>query len=81
MGIELMEHFYTQKGKKKEFQTMKEVFSLAFAEAKKMLLQTTIDANFSGSTVVVVLILGNKLFTGNVGDSRAILGRLSKNNA
>jgi len=34
-----------------------------------------IDLNFSGSTCVSVLIVGNKIFCANVGDSRAVLAR------
>jgi len=34
------------------------------------------DCNYSGSTVVSVMISGTKLICANVGDSRAILGSL-----
>ena len=34
-----------------------------------------IDIYFSGSTCVTVLIVGNKIFCANVGDSRAVLAR------
>ena len=34
------------------------------------------DCNYSGSTVVSVMISGNTLVCANVGDSRAILGSL-----
>lgn len=34
-----------------------------------------IDLYFSGSTCVSVLIVGNKVFCANVGDSRAVLAR------
>jgi len=34
-----------------------------------------IDIYFSGSTCVSVLIVGNKVFCANVGDSRAVLAR------
>jgi len=35
-----------------------------------------IDVHFSGSTCVSVLIVGNKVFCANVGDSRAVLARM-----
>lgn len=38
-----------------------------------MLMQTNIDSSLSGSTVVVVVIIDNKLWCGNVGDSRAVI--------
>lgn len=34
------------------------------------------DCNYSGSTVVSVMVSGNKLLCANVGDSRAIMGSL-----
>jgi serine/threonine protein phosphatase PrpC len=34
---------------------------------------------FSGSTCVTVLIVGNKVFCANVGDSRAVLAREIEN--
>ncbi len=38
--------------------------------------EATIDTNFSGSTCVSVIYLGDRLISANVGDSRAVLGRL-----
>ena len=38
-----------------------------------------IDLMFSGSTLVTILIRGNKLWCGNIGDSRAIIGNKDKN--
>jgi serine/threonine protein phosphatase PrpC len=38
-----------------------------------------IDLYFSGSTCVTVLIVGNKIFCANVGDSRAVLARECEN--
>jgi len=35
-----------------------------------------VDTNFSGSTCVSLIYTPTKLFTINVGDSRAVLGRL-----
>lgn len=37
--------------------------------------ESGIDVYFSGSTCVTVLIVGNKIFCANVGDSRAVLAR------
>jgi len=37
-----------------------------------------INLRFSGSTCVAVLIVGNKVFCANVGDSRAMLVRTNK---
>ncbi len=48
----------------------------AFARTNKGLLGTRIDTQFSGSTAVVVLMVGSKLICANVGDSRAIKGSL-----
>jgi serine/threonine protein phosphatase PrpC len=39
-----------------------------------------INIRFSGSTCVSVLIVGTKVFCANVGDSRAVLARLSPEN-
>jgi serine/threonine protein phosphatase PrpC len=36
---------------------------------------TGLDLYFSGSTCVTILIVGNKIFCANVGDSRAVLAR------
>lgn len=34
------------------------------------------DVSMSGTTVCTVFIVGNSLFTANVGDTRSVLGRL-----
>lgn len=47
-------------------------FNTCFQQAEQMLIQTNIDSSLSGSTVVVVIIIDNKLWCGNVGDSRAV---------
>eukprot|EP00357_Protocruzia_adherens_P032191 CAMPEP_0115046528 /NCGR_PEP_ID=MMETSP0216-20121206/48797_1 /TAXON_ID=223996 /ORGANISM="Protocruzia adherens, Strain Boccale" /LENGTH=581 /DNA_ID=CAMNT_0002429615 /DNA_START=83 /DNA_END=1828 /DNA_ORIENTATION=+ len=39
------------------------------------LINQSFDTNFSGTTVVSVMLLGNKLWCSNVGDSRAVLAR------
>lgn len=40
--------------------------------------QSKIDLNFSGTTLITVLTYYNTLYCANVGDSRAVLGRISK---
>lgn len=47
---------------------------------QRLLGESKIDLNFSGSTVIVTYLLQNKLYCCNVGDSRAIAGRMNKNN-
>lgn len=37
-----------------------------------------IDCSFSGTTCVVLLFVGNKIYSGNAGDSRAILAKKDK---
>lgn len=44
-------------------------------EISEYILESEIDIEFSGSTLVFVVILGNFLICGNLGDSRAVLGR------
>lgn len=44
------------------------------------LKRRSFDVNFSGSTVVSVMISGKKLVCANVGDSRAVLGSLRGKN-
>ena len=44
-----------------------------FRHAEKDLSKNEIDATFSGTTCVLVLLLNNKLICANIGDSRAIL--------
>ncbi len=52
----------------------------AFATAyDKLICESHVDMNFSGSTVVVCYLVQNKLFCCNVGDSRAVIGRYEGN--
>lgn len=48
--------------------------SFAFSN-QKLYTDSGLDIYFSGSTCVTILIVGNKVFCANVGDSRAVLGR------
>lgn len=50
-------------------------FELAFSDTNRGILNSDTDCTLSGSTTVSVLLLGTKLYCGNVGDSRAILAR------
>jgi serine/threonine protein phosphatase PrpC len=43
---------------------------------EKLLKESGIDLSFSGSTVISCYFNQNKLYCANVGDSRAILGRV-----
>ena len=56
--------------KKKDNDIMKRAFRHAERDLEK---NSDIDANFSGTTCVMVLQVGEKLLCANVGDSRAIL--------
>ncbi|KAL4478972.1 hypothetical protein ABPG72_019409 [Tetrahymena utriculariae] len=47
--------------------------NLAFLQCSKELLESNIDCTFSGSTCVLLLIIGNKMWSANAGDSRAII--------
>jgi serine/threonine protein phosphatase PrpC len=46
----------------------------AIDEVNEKVLHSRINSNFSGSTLVSVLILGDHLICANVGDSRAVIG-------
>ena len=56
--------------KKKECDIIKRAFKHAERDLEK---NTDIDANFSGTTCVMVLQVGEKIVCANVGDSRAIM--------
>ncbi len=59
--------------------TMAQIFQVAFREVDTAFHSQFKDVStFSGSTVVVVLILGSKLFCANTGDSRAVLCKEGK---
>lgn len=55
---------------------VKAMLNGAFMSTQKSLLgDSGIDVMFSGSTCVSTLIVGNKIFCANTGDSRAVLAR------
>lgn len=45
-----------------------------------MFRESKIDMSFSGSTIICCYLQQNKLLCANVGDSRAIIGRIKSNN-
>lgn len=60
---------------------MKDALAKSFEHTNKSLYNDSgIDIYFSGSTCVTVLIVGNKIFCANVGDSRAVLARETDGN-
>ena len=56
--------------KKNEHEVLKRAFRHAERDIEK---NSDIDANFSGTTCVMVFQVGNRILCGNVGDSRAIM--------
>lgn len=54
------------------------VISEGFIKTDLDLRNCGFDVNYSGSTVVSVMISGKNIICANVGDSRAILGSLRK---
>ena len=61
--------------KKNEYDILKRAFRHAERDIGK---NSDIDANFSGTTCVMVFQVGEKLITANVGDSRAIIVKGNK---
>jgi serine/threonine protein phosphatase PrpC len=58
-----------------EGKSVEEAGLAAFKSATDLLFKSPIDLNFSGTTACCSVLDGKKLYTFNVGDSRAILGR------
>jgi len=50
----------------------------AFGNVESLLAKASINSSSSGTTTVACARKGNKLFVANVGDSRAVLGRASR---
>lgn len=57
--------------------TPKNSLTYSIVQVNEELTKSSLDVAFSGSTLVTVLLHGRKLWCANVGDSRAILARLS----
>ncbi len=57
------------------------VISEGFLKTSFDIRKRSFDCNYSGSTVVSVMIAGRKLICANVGDSRAILGAYKSKHA
>jgi serine/threonine protein phosphatase PrpC len=53
----------------------KKALSTEILRCSAELAQTNIDVNFSGTTLITVLIKGSSLYCANVGDSRALVAR------
>lgn len=64
--------FLLSNDKNKKFAVITEGFLKTSFDLKRR----SFDVNYSGTTVVTVMITGKKLICANVGDSRAILGSL-----
>jgi serine/threonine protein phosphatase PrpC len=56
------------------------VISEGFLKTSFDIKRRSFDVNYSGSTVVSVMVSGKKVICANVGDSRAILGSLKSKN-
>ena len=48
-------------------------FKLAYLQLSQKLLESKIDCTFSGSTFVSVLMIDDKIWCANTGDSRGII--------
>ena len=51
------------------------IFELSFKEMQEFLIKSWIDVTLSGATTVCCLMVGEHLYTANLGDSRAIFCR------
>ena len=59
-----------------ETETKKAVIAQGFKKTDFDIRKRSFDVNYSGSTVCTVLVQGDKVLCGNVGDSRAIVGSM-----
>lgn len=57
---------------------METVYTNAFVKTNTMLHRSNVDDSLSGTTGITVLIKGDHLYVGNVGDSRAVVGTISQ---
>jgi serine/threonine protein phosphatase PrpC len=65
----ILEDQVYEKLKEKEYHMVKNSFLLA----ENSLMQSRYEVNFSGSTSVVVIVIGDKIICANAGDSRAMM--------
>jgi len=75
----LPKHIEAQYNHSKEPKDVPEILKQGFLKTNAQLATSNIDAKFSGSTLVSVLISDQQLWCANVGDSRAILVRCTNN--
>lgn len=61
------------------FQIHKIIENTFILANSKLSNESSLDTNFSGSTCISILFSTEKIYCANVGDSRAILGKYSKN--
>ena len=54
---------------------LKEIVREGLLRTNKQVLESDINTELSGSTVVVIVIFGGKILSFNVGDSRAIMAK------
>lgn len=57
--------------------TPKNCLTYSIMQVNDELTNSSLDVSFSGSTLIVILIHGSMLWCANVGDSRAVLARMS----
>lgn len=65
-----------RKAAKRELSSMKAALKSSMEEANQLLSELSGDIKASGTTCVAVMIIDNLLICGNIGDSRAVVGRL-----
>jgi len=58
---------------------MSSLYTSAFVKTNKLLRRSNIDDSLSGTTGVTILMSGDTLYVGNVGDSRAIIASEGEN--
>ena len=68
-----------RKAAKREIQSMKAALKASMEEANQLLKESNVDVKAAGSTCVAVMAIDNLLICGNIGDSRAVVGRLIDN--
>jgi serine/threonine protein phosphatase PrpC len=73
--VKKMEHALERDVECEDDEFIKNCLNLVFLQTSKALLESSIDCTFSGSTCVFLLIIKNKVWSANLGDSRAISAR------